>query len=186
MYLYFIINYGNLKRKKIFFLESAGLRPTKSNVREFFLSLIYHRFYKVYFLDLFAGSGFIGFNLFSLSVYKVVLIEFNYGFYKVLLYNKLLYLDKELNFDVIFFDSYYWLKRFNFLNISFIFIDPPYKFNNIFSYLFHLNKIFFLKGYLFIFIESNNINILNLVPYNWFLLKKGQFGKTFIYFLKKI
>ncbi len=141
---------------------------------------------KLYVLDLFSGSGILGFEFFSMNVKKVIMLEIIFFIYKSIIRNKFFLIGNVSNFDIFYVDSFLWIKKFNILNISLILFDPPYIFTLWKSYFTCLNKIFFLKYYLLIFIESDKNFFLKKISYDWFLLKKGFLGKTFFYLFKRI
>lgn len=181
---FFKINFGLLKNKKIFFPNEKILRPTKQILQNLFISYFFSN-NNIYFLDLFAGSGILGFEFFSLGLKKIIMIEINKNIYKNIYINKYLINKNTNNFILYCLDSYYWLKSFNFLNMSLIFMDPPYKFF-IKNYLYLFNNIFHLRKCLFIFIESGNECILKDVSLEWFLIKKEHYGISYVYLFKKI
>lgn len=159
------------------------MKPTKKNIKKFFFSFI-HNYSNIYFLDLFSGSGVLGFELLSLSSNKILMIEKNNFFYKNIKKNYLKF--KKKNFYLIFFDSLVWILKFNFFNFSFIFIDPPYKFKNFYFYFFFIKNIYPLKKCFILFIESSkNFNLIK-IPIYFFLLKKFKIGITNCYIIKLI
>ena len=186
MYSFFYINFGFLKGAKVLFLKSKNLRPTKNNVRELLLSWIFSDIKKIYMLDLFSGSGIVGFELLSIGTSKIIMLENNYDIYNVLLRNKLNLYKHSYNFHLLLINSYTWLKKFNFLNVSFVLFDAPYNYRFIGLYFILLCKIIFLRKCLFICIESGSDDILYKIPYDWFLIKREILGNTYIYFFKKI
>ena len=184
MYSFFFIKGGYLKNIKVFFVHSKGLRPSKSNVRHFFISLLSNDLKNLYIIDLFTGSGILDFELISLGARKLFMLEKSIATYRVLLKN--LYLLKKKKVFLFNIDSLLWLRRFNILNISFIFFDPPYSLLNISTYIKILCKIKILRLSCFIFFETHSDDLLGFIPLDWFLLKKLKTGNTFIYFFKKI
>ena len=146
------ISTGLFKNKKIFFPENKSLKPTKKNLRILFISWFFYNKKNIYFLDLFSGSGILGFELLSLKIQKVIMIDINKNSYEHLLINKKNLHINTNNFKIYYADSYMWLKSFNILNISLIFFDPPYNFLFIKNYFFEFNQISFVRKCVFFFI----------------------------------
>lgn len=175
-----------MKKKKINYLHGSVVKPSKNSVREFFFSWIFDYFDKLYVLDLFSGSGVFGFEFLSRGVKKIVMLEKNFYVYRSILKNCVFFTSILNRCYIILYDSYDFIKKFNFFNVSLVIFDPPYNFSKFRVYFFFLNKNFFLKKCVLIFIESNNEYFLNFIPYNWFILKKKFFGSTYCYFFKKL
>ena len=68
---------GVYKNSKIHFLESEGLRPTPNRLRETLFNWLQFELSDKIVLDLFSGSGALGFEAISRQAKKVTLIEKN-------------------------------------------------------------------------------------------------------------
>lgn len=178
------INSGILKKKCINFDKLYNIKPTKDIIKKTMISYI-KNFKDIYVLDLFSGTGKIGFELFSIGAKKIILIEKEIKIKKNI-QNNIKNLINKKNFIIYLADSYNWLKNINFLNISIIIFDAPYSFKLYDRYFFILNKIKLLKKYLIIIIETNKKEIVELLPLNFFIIKKKQIGQTIIHIIKKI
>lgn len=181
---YLTIKNGNFKNKKITFYATNNIRPTKNNVKNiFFMCIIQYK--KLHTLDLFAGTGMLSFEIFSIKTNKHILIEKKQDTYIELTKQKQIL---TINNDIKIYnrDSYLWLTQFIFLNISLTIIDPPYNIQCINLYFSLLNKIKILKKYMLFFFETNKklISKNNLI--NYFLLNKYQKGTTLFYLIKKL
>jgi 16S rRNA (guanine966-N2)-methyltransferase len=73
-----VIIAGKHKRTTITFGDFAGLRPTSSKARETLFSWLQHDITDSVCLDLFAGSGSLGFEAISRGCKKLILVEKNY------------------------------------------------------------------------------------------------------------
>jgi len=79
---------GKWKRKNISFNEAKGLRPTLGKVRETLFNWLGQDLYNKNCLDLFAGTGALGFEALSRNADSCTFIENNPSTFKKLLENK--------------------------------------------------------------------------------------------------
>jgi len=68
---------GELRRRMISFPDAEGLRPTPDRVRETLFNWLGQTLYERTCLDLFAGSGALGFEAASRGAERVVMVEMN-------------------------------------------------------------------------------------------------------------
>ena len=125
---------GKYKRTKLDSPDSLKTRPTKDMVKEALFSSIYIES-DSNFLDLFAGSGAIGIEAISRGAKKVVFNDNNFEACKIIKQN--LAKIKE-DGDVYNLDYKECLKRLDKSKFDFIYIDPPYVFDeyrNVFKLL---------------------------------------------------
>ena len=114
---------GLWKGKNVTFLEKNDLRPTKNIIRETLFNWIQEDVKDSICLDLFAGSGALGFEAASRGAKKVYLIDVDID-----ITNHLSLQKNELNANNVYiFNS----NAFNFLenlkeNFNVIFLDPPF------------------------------------------------------------
>lgn len=178
------IKSGALKKKYIHFNYLYNIKPTKDIIKKTIISYI-KNFNDIYVLDLFSGTGKICFELFSIGAKKLILIEKEKKI-TTLIKNNIQNLIQNKDFVVHLTDSYTWLKNINFLNVSFIILDPPYNFQKYDTYFIIINKIKILKKFLIIIIETNKRTIIELLPLNFFIIKKKKKGQTIIHIIKRI
>lgn len=69
------ISRGVLKGRWVTFADDGRVRPTPSRVRESVLSMIAHLAPTHAFIDLFAGSGIMGFNAWSMGWQRLIMID---------------------------------------------------------------------------------------------------------------
>lgn len=123
---------GKYKGKKVDGYNIDGTRPTMDRVKESLIAIIQSKIDDSICLDLFAGSGSIGFELLSNGAKKCYFIDNNYKVIETLKKNKsLLKIEEECVFVKNDFKKA--LKDFKDSNIKFdiIFLDPPYELNYI-------------------------------------------------------
>jgi 16S rRNA (guanine966-N2)-methyltransferase len=115
---------GTLKGSKLPILDSEGLRPTSNRVRETVFNWMQHSIQGKRVLDLFSGSGALGFEAVSRQAQWVTMLEKNADAVAVLLASK-----QRLNInniDLIHTDSIKWLGQYTGPPFELVFLDPPY------------------------------------------------------------
>ena len=114
---------GLWKRKNISFVDAPGLRPTPSRVRETLFNWLEQDLTGKVCLDLFSGSGVIGFESLSRGALSVAMIEKSPQAYKMIQENKkLLQAEKA---QIHFMDALIFLQKNN-AKFDIIFCDPPF------------------------------------------------------------
>ena len=175
-------------------------RPTTSKVREALFNIIREDLPSAHWLDLFSGSGIISCEAINNGARRVLSVEKNDGIYQICKKNisrvSKLNTEKKLFYKVIKNDSKKILERGclkmsldfqkSFSDIDFrfnlVYLDPPYKFNNIEKILKNLVKGNWLRKKSTIIYETSSKTQL-VVPSNWNLYKIKKYGNTFLYFL---
>jgi len=123
------ISAGSLKRKNLQFISRDTIRPTSSVVKKALFNIIADRLPDSQFLDLFAGSGSIGFEAFSRGAAHVSFIEKDDLLCRCLKENIMKFANCESQFSVFhghFMSGLGKLVRLK-KKFDFIFIDPPYQ-----------------------------------------------------------
>jgi len=114
---------GLWKRKNISFLDCPGLRPTPSRVRETLFNWLNQDLTGKVCLDLFSGSGVIGFESLSRGALSVVMVEKSPQAYKMIENNKKLLQAQKAR--IHFMDALIFLQNNN-TKFDIIFCDPPF------------------------------------------------------------
>lgn len=118
---------GKFKNQKLVAPKGQETRPTSSRLRESLFNICQSYIEEALFLDLFAGSGAIGFEALSRGAKSVTFVDQSKESLKAILEN-----GKKLNcskdFNVFQEDVFHFLSRIKRLNQKFdiIYIDPPY------------------------------------------------------------
>jgi 16S rRNA (guanine966-N2)-methyltransferase len=115
---------GKLRGSKLPVLDQPGLRPTSNRVRETLFNWLQHSIQGRNVLDLFAGSGALGFEAVSRSAMKVTMLECNRDAYTALVVTKTRL--KIENLTIIHSDSLAWLKTTKEQGFDLVFLDPPF------------------------------------------------------------
>ncbi|MFZ1575209.1 MAG: 16S rRNA (guanine(966)-N(2))-methyltransferase RsmD, partial [Chromatiaceae bacterium] len=114
---------GEWRGRRLPVLDQPGLRPTPDRVRETLFNWLAPLIRGAWCLDLFAGSGALGFEAASRGADRVVMIEKLANVARVLHENKLLLDARQI--EVIHTDAGPWLagqaEPFNL-----VFLDPPF------------------------------------------------------------
>ena len=105
------------------FPDVDGLRPTPDRVRQTVFNWLGQSLDGLSCLDLFAGTGVMGFEALSRGATQTVLIEKSRAAYQALLDNKASL--KATNAQVLNLDALQFLKQ-NHQKFDVIFVDPPY------------------------------------------------------------
>jgi len=120
---------GKWKGKKIYFDLNDDLRPTPDRAKETLFNWLGQDLKKMYCLDLFSGTGALGFEAFSRGAEKVTFVERNKEYLQKI---KNVYLEMTEKADCDFFcaECLEWIQNNNSkIKYDLIFIDPPFNKN---------------------------------------------------------
>lgn len=180
---------GQLKGRTLYHFDHSFIQPTKNFVKEALFNIIQNHQQKntakKYFLDLFSGTGSIGFEAFSRGFKHVTCIEKNMKACHLIERNK-----KKLrlsSFDQIF--DYQTVDATNLYfsahQYDYIFMDPPYGKGLAEKVLFQLIEKNWLKKDSLIIVEENLSWKDAIISEKLILLEKRVYGKTALYLLEK-
>ena len=117
---------GSLRGRKVPSPDHEGVRPTSDRIKESLFNIIWDNVEGGLFLDLFSGTGNIGFEAISRGAEKVYMVDNNR-----LSYNSIKNTAKQFGVNpyIILSDYNIALKNFANQGLKFdcIFIDPPYE-----------------------------------------------------------
>ena len=116
---------GDYRRRVLKFPDSEGLRPTPDRVRETLFNWLGQELDGLHCLDLFAGSGALGFEAASRGAARVVMIEQAPKVLAALRENHEM-LQKPASMEIIRADALQYLSSTT-SKFDLIFLDPPYK-----------------------------------------------------------
>lgn len=159
-----------MRSRVISFPDAAGLRPTPDRVRETLFNWLGQTLHGRTCLDLFAGSGALGFEAASRGATRVVMVEKNADVLRYLQDN----VEKLACANVLLHgqDGLEFIKR-NVLRYDVIFLDPPFQSDYLSKLLAllpqHLNE----SGV--VYVESGAIFD---VPLPWYVIKSGKAGQV--------
>ena len=120
---------GKWKGKKIYFDLNDDLRPTPDRAKETLFNWLGQDLNKMYCLDLFSGTGALGFEAFSRGAQKVTFVEKNKEYLQKI---KKVFLEMNEKADCDFFcaECLEWIQsNSSETKYDLIFIDPPFNKN---------------------------------------------------------
>lgn len=167
---------GRWRGRKIKFDDATGLRPTTDRIRETVFNWLQPHLQQSCCLDLFAGSGVLGFEALSRGAQEVTFVETNKNTVKNLKRNALTL--SAGNASIFQQDALHWLQadkatqKFNL-----IFLDPPFRSSLLEKAGELLSTSQCLAKDAIIYVEhSADSNII--VPENWQRVKQKKAGQV--------
>ena len=179
---------GRLKNKKLNFPINLKTRPLKDRVRENIFNIIEHStsfgtdIKDSFVLDLYAGIGSFGIESVSRGAKKSFFVENNIEALKNLKKNINL-LKLENNVEVYFENVLRFIEKYNFkFKFDIIFLDPPYKENNLEKILIKIKNLKLLnkKG---IIVIHRHKNTKDIFPSNLKIVEEKIYGISKVTFL---
>ncbi len=179
---------GSFKGKKIFEPKDNKTRPLKDLVKESVFNIINHsNKFKIdinnsNILDLFSGVGSFGIECLSRGAKKVIFVE-NYNKVIPILKKNLNDLKTKKNYKVLEFDINNDFKSITIgEKFDIIFIDPPFKENNLEVLLIHIQKKNILKKSGIIIIHRHK-KANEILPNSFKIIEEKTYGLSKITFL---
>ena len=170
---------GSWRGRKLSFLESEGLRPTTDRVRETLFNWLQMALPGSRCLDLFAGSGALGFEAASRGATRVVMVDSDSETVNTLRNN--IDLLSATQTEVVCSDAITFLSNCD-QEFDIVFIDPPYRMDVIVQCCELLESKQCLSDRAKIYIECDASNDLskdsNGLPDNWQCLKRKTAGQA--------
>ncbi len=166
---------GSWKRKNIFFHDADGLRPTLNRVRETLFNWLGQDLSDKNCLDLFSGSGVLGFESLSRNAKSCKFVDSNALTILDLIENK-----NNLNADnalIINSPAEIFLKN-NKESFDIIFFDPPFLNTDIYPLLSEIKNHLTPNGFVYLEVNKKYSND----EFN--ILKYSKAGKVYFYLLQ--
>lgn len=168
---------GSLRSRQIVVFDETSLRPTPNRIRETLFNWLQADIIDAHCLDLFAGSGALGFEALSRGAKSVTFIEKDHRILQNLKNN---YLSLNITAaEFIQMDALSWLKQFSNETFDIIFLDPPYAENLLSPCLELLVKHQALAPHAKIYIEHNKPLSELILPEPLTLLKHKKAGQVY-------
>lgn len=176
------INAGEWRSRLLKFPDADGLRPTPERVRQTLFNWLGQDLTGHSCLDLFAGTGVMGFEALSRGATAVTLVEKSVAAYQALLQNKRAL--EAVKAQVLNQDALQFLST-NKQKFDLIFLDPPYN-------LGWLNKILpqlaaHLQDDGAVYVEAEYaLDTIPEITRDWQIVKQGKAGNVFYHLLKSL
>ncbi|MFA6179494.1 MAG: 16S rRNA (guanine(966)-N(2))-methyltransferase RsmD [Candidatus Methylopumilus sp.] len=167
---------GEWRSRLLSFPEAPGLRPTPDRVRQTLFNWLGQELHGLACLDLFSGTGVMGFEALSRGARLAVMVEKAKPAYLALLQNKQLL--KAEAAQVLNMDAMQFLGK-NQQLFDVIFLDPPYHQDWLSKILPLMSRHLTADGLLYV--ESEYALADNEL---WLVIKQGKAGSVFYHLLK--
>jgi len=170
---------GEWRSRKLSFANGEGLRPTPDRVRETLFNWLAPIINGARCLDLFAGSGALGFEALSRGAAEVVMLDTQGSAIKQLQHNlRLLQCDKA---ELIHIDALVYLQQTASMPFDVVFLDPPYRQGLLAPCIDLLERHAWLKGDAKVYLEIECEAELPELPSNWELMRSKKAGQVAYY-----
>ncbi len=166
---------GEWRGRKLAVPAISNLRPTPDRVRETLFNWLAPVIQGAYCLDLFAGSGALGFEALSRGAAHVVMVDQAAAVVKLL--QQELTMLKANNAEVYCAKVPRQLRQPTKL-FDIVFLDPPYQENLLIPSCFYLEEKNFLANNAHIYLEAKEIINETDLPTNWKILKSKKAGQV--------
>ena len=169
---------GQLRGRKIQFPNMEGLRPTPDSVRERLFNWLGQDLTGRVVLDLFAGSGALGFESVSRCARQVILCDTSLGVVQNLRRHSQLFQIKD-KIQIYQQDGLKYLAQTS-LRFDVVFLDPPFAWQN-WVELFELLKNN-LNPNAYVYVEVSRVPE---IPDDWMIVRDGKAGQSLQLLLQK-
>lgn len=176
---------GQWRGRKLNFPDEPGLRPTPDRVRETLFNWLQAIIVGSRCLDLFAGSGALGFEALSRGAKHVAMIDKSRQVVSALGNNlKLLGVD---NASLVNTDASHLLTQANTLGQTFdvVFLDPPFHQDLIVPCCEGLEKNGFLDPVAYIYLEAEHTIDEDMLPATFSIIRSKKAGKVNFHLIKR-
>jgi len=174
------INAGEWRSRLIKFPDATGLRPTPERVRQTVFNWLGQDLTGLKCLDLFAGTGVMGFEALSRGAAAVTMVEKSTPAYKALMENKQLL--KAEHALILHQDALQFLSQ-NTQTFNVIFLDPPYHQQWLAKVLPLLRPHLHSEGLIYVEAEYELDSTLEFTR-DWQVIKQSKAGNVFYHLLK--
>ncbi len=165
---------GKWRSRKLLFPGVSGLRPTPDAVRETLFNWLAPVITGSSCLDLYAGSGALGFEAVSRGATRAVLVEKNPKVVKALKKNQQM-IDTNEQLSITCCAALAYLSSVNQV-FDIAFVDPPFATDELEKACHQLQKHDLIAPRGLIYLEYAQNRELRYLPENWRLLKQAQRG----------
>ena len=170
------ITSGEWKNRNLEVPDIDGLRPTSERVRETLFNWLMPSIHKSVCLDLFAGSGSLGFEALSRGARHCTFVEKSkLAFSQIKTTRTSL---NAVNSEVHNCDAIDFLSSVHNHNFNLVFLDPPFSDDYLISSIESIHEYQLVSRGGYIYIEFNKNNDLFDLPDNWSVIRKKIYGNV--------
>jgi len=171
---------GKFRSRKIIFFEEEGLRPTHNRIRETLFNWLANSIENKVCLDLFSGSGALGFEALSRGAKHVTFCDISKNVIRTLKENAS---TLEISNADFLCGDFILQNMVQNKKYDVVFLDPPFKKNILLTACELLESRDLLNSGAFIYLEFEKNSVdLSLLPKNW-VVKKRKDTQTIEYVL---
>lgn len=164
-------------------VDLAGLRPTTDRVRETLFNWLQNDVPGARCIDLFAGSGALGFEAASRGATSVLMLELQNQAVKTLSDN--IQALKVENIKLLQQDAIRWLKSASVDKFDVVFLDPPFDSDYLAQACELLEQQQHLSEFACIYIEMDSKQSLPDLPASWTLVRQKKAGQVSYYLARR-
>lgn len=171
---------GSWRGRRLPVLDSEGLRPTTDRVRETLFNWLMHDVSGANCLDLFAGSGVLGFECLSRGAQFVQFVEADREVARSVSKNlqSLLRDGEAKRANVVPSDALDFLKVNKGKRYDVVFIDPPFQSNLASQAIRMLVDNNWLNEHALVYLEQDSNQEADSVPEQWQVYRQGKAGQS--------
>lgn len=173
---------GEWRSRKLPIADVPGLRPSTDRVRETLFNWLRNDIAGARCLDLFAGSGALGFEAASRGAREVVLVESNHKVQQNLAAN--ITALKAQQVQLVCADALGWLQQAH-AAFDVVFIDPPYASELLAPSCALLEQKNLLTSQAKIYLEHDARQELPCLPKNWQIIRGKKAGQVGYYLAQR-
>ena len=165
---------GRWRSRKLWFPNTTTLRPSPDAVRETLFNWLQHDIQQSHCLDLFAGSGALGFEAASRGAASVVMVESDPEIACQLEQNKVL-LEAEENVIIVNSSAAQFIENCD-QQFDLLFLDPPFGSCQLEQSCIQLDRSRIIAPGALLYIESPKNNIPLPIPPSWHIIRQKTRG----------
>lgn len=170
------ITSGEWKNRNLEVPDIDGLRPTSERVRETLFNWLMPSIHKSVCLDLFAGSGSLGFEALSRGAKHCTFVEKSKLAFSQIKTTRISL--NAVNSEVHNCDAIDFLSSVHNHNFNLVFLDPPFSDDYLISSIESIHEYQLVSSGGYIYIEFNKNNDLFDLPDNWSVIRKKIYGNV--------
>lgn len=169
---------GKWRSRKVSFITKENVRPTPDRVRVTLFNWLAPYIVGSKCIDLFAGSGVLGFEALSRGAESVITLETDRDCCERIAQNKQLLQADEM--QILNKSALEWLQTPKF-SADLIFVDPPYQQQILFKTLKLLADNNWVAPQGLVYFEQSQRLDESLLPDNWSIWRSSKAGKVYYY-----